>query len=149
MSLEKTEVQKLLDKYDEFFLSEEGRENVLLTIEWKNGFSKVPGVYVFFNSGALVYAGETGSIQGRMNDMRNSQHHTLRRNVGSREFCDVPGFEKASSFRKFPAHIEKMVIEFLSGMEVKVLPISFGRKEIEEHLIEKYKPIYNQKTRRG
>ena len=42
-----------------------------------------------------------------------------------------------------------MVIEYLGGMEVKALPISFGRKEIEEHLVDKYSPIYNQKTKRS
>ena len=120
----------------------------MLTLDWKNSFPRDAGVYAFFKDDEIVYVGETGSIQGRMNDMRNSQHHTLRRNVGAREFCDVLDFEKASSHKKFPPHIEEMVIDFLGSLEVKALPISFGRKEIEEHLINKYSPIYNQKTKR-
>ena len=97
-----------------------------------------------YKDGKIVYVGETGSIQDRMNNMRNTTNHTVRRSVGAEHFCNVPGYAKASSREKFPVHIEEMVIEYLGGMEVKALPISFGRKEIEEHLVDKYSPIYNK-----
>ena len=147
--MDEQEIRKCLAAYDARFQSKDGRHNVLLTLDWKKRFPTGAGVYAFFKDGIIVYVGETGSIQGRMNDMRSSQHHTLRRNVGAREFCDVPGYEKASSHKKFPVHIEKLVITFLYGFEVTTLSVGFGRKEIEEYLIAKYEPIYNQKARRG
>lgn len=143
------EVAKQLDYYEQALLTKEGRDKVLLTLDWRKKFPREAGVYAFFKGGEIVYVGETGSIQGRMNDMRNSLNHTLRRNVGAREFCDVPGFEKATSRKKFPPHIEEMVVAYLCDLEVKALPICFGRKEIEEDLVAKYSPIYNQKTKRG
>jgi len=45
--------------------------------------------------------------------------------------------------------IEEKVIAFLYGLEVKALVVGFGRKEIEEYLIGKYDPVYNQKVKRG
>ncbi len=112
-------------------------------------FPAYAGVYAVFDSNNLVYVGETGSIQGRMNDLRHTQHHTLRRNVGASNFVDVPGYEKASSHKKYTPHIEELVEGFLRRLEVKALEISFGRKEIEEHLVGKCRPIYNSKGKRG
>ncbi len=146
--MDEREINKWLDAYDACFQSKDNRGKVSLTLEWKKGFSVGAGVYAFFQDGKIVYVGETGSIQGRMNDLRHTQHHTMRRSIGAREFCNVPGYEKASSHKKFPAHIEEMVIEFLYSLDVTTLPISFGRKEIEEHLIAKYEPIYNEKAKR-
>lgn len=149
MSMDREKIAAILNEYDEIIVSESDREKVRLTIDWKNQFPKDAGVYAFFMDDKIVYVGETGSLQGRMNDMRNSQHHTLRRSVGTRKFGDIPGFEQATSHKKFPPHIEELVIEYLCGLQVKALPVHFGRKEIEEYLITKYSPIYNQKTKRG
>lgn len=146
--MDEQEISKWLDAYDARFQLKSGRREVLLTLEWKKSFPAGAGVYAFFKDGRIVYAGETGSIQGRMNDLRHTQHHTLRRSVGAREFCNEPGYEKASSHKKYVPDIEKKVISFLCGLEVTTLPIGFGRKEIEEHLIAKFNPIYNQKAQR-
>ena len=95
-----------------------------------------------------VYVGETGSIRGRMKDLRNTQHQTLRRSIGTENFSNIQGYEKASSKKKYAPHIEKMVEEFISKMAIGTLPIRFGRKEVEEFLINKHKPIYNLRTKR-
>jgi hypothetical protein len=37
---------------------------------------------MLFENGMLVYVGESGSISGRVMDMLNSRHHTVRRALG-------------------------------------------------------------------
>lgn len=147
--MDEQEINKWLDVYDAYFQLKENRGKVLLTLEWEKDFPTRAGVYAVFKGRKIIYVGETGSIRGRMNDLRYTQHHTVRRSIGAREFGNVPGYEKASSHKKFPAHIEDMVIKSLCSLTVTALTIGFGRKEIEEHLIEKYEPIYNQKAKRG
>jgi len=51
---------------------------------------------------------------------------------------------------KFPDDIEQLLTEFmLNHLKVKATPVTLGRKEIEERLIDDRKPKYNIKTRRG
>ena len=83
-----------------------------------------------------------------MNDMRNTHNHIVRRSVGAKLYCELPGYEKASLHKMFPHHIEEMVIEFPCKLEVKALSICIGRKDIEKHLIMKHEPIYNRKTKK-
>lgn len=84
-----------------------------------------------------------------MNEMRNTHNHTLRRSVGAKLYSELPGHEKASLHKMFPHHIGEMVIEFPCKLEVKALPICFGRKEIEKQLIMEHEPIYNRKTKKA
>jgi hypothetical protein len=121
-----------------------------LTSGWAKQFPAEAGVYILFDGSALVYAGETSSIKERMRDYLDTRHHTVRRKIGLFNFSGVAGFKMASSKKRFPAHIEKMVENRLKN-EIKIcfLVIELGRKELEEFIINKFKPRYNSKGRRG
>ena len=149
VKMDRKEIRKWLDKYESCFRSKDKRQRILLTLEWQKGFPAEAGVYVVFNGDKIVYVGETGSIRGRMADLRHTRNHTMRRSIGASEFANDPEYKKASSLNKFPPRIECMVVEFLRRLEVTALPIGFGRKEIEENLIAKHHPLYNQKSKRG
>lgn len=124
--------------------------DISLNINWVKTFPKEPGNYVIFEDGNLVYVGETGNIQKRMGDLRNTMNHCLRRNLGDEKFQNADGFDKADSKHNFPPHIETMVNEFIkTHLKVTYLVTKLGRKEIEEWIIEKHgKPIYNKRGRR-
>lgn len=118
--------------------------------DWLKQFPTNPGVYCIFEGKDLIYAGETGSLKGRMRDLLDTRNHTLRRQLGNTKFGKHPGYRAASSSVKFPDDIEKLLTDFmLTHLKVKALPVSLARKEIEERLFDEKSPKYNTKGRRG
>lgn len=146
----KISTQQYLNTLAEKLIHKSPKEHINLTRGWAKQFPKEAGVYVLFESGELVYAGETGSIRGRMTDYLDTRHHTVRRKIGALNFSKVKGFESANSKLKFPAHIEKLVINWLEKkVELCYLVVDLGRKELEEYIISEHSPKYNSKGQRG
>lgn len=135
--------------YEQFILLSENRIAFDFSKDWKNNVSTKAGVYVFFEENKIVYIGEIKSLRSRMGDIKRTVNHTLRRKIGEILFNKIEGFIKASSKRKFPEHIEKLINEYMCKLKVVILPIQFGRCEVEEYLINKYEPIFNSKSLRG
>lgn len=124
---------------------------VELSRKWIAQFPSKPGVYFVWEDGEdnPVYVGETGNIRGRMRDLQDSRHHTLRRSIGEHRFSGEPGYRSASTKRKFPADIEEKVHAWLTGKTtISALPVKLGRKELEERICERCKPKYNKKGQR-
>ena len=138
-------LERWLRTYETRLMDVDRRRAVELSLPWERTFEYEPGVYVVFNHTRIVYVGETASLRSRMNNLRHTQQHTLRRTVGRSEFRDVPGFQEATSSKKFPAHVETMVIDFLNSLQLAATRVPFGRKEVEEFLVSKYDPTYNQR----
>lgn len=147
--MDREEAQRWLDKYKSAFNDPVDRKKVELTLEWVKDFEPGAGVYVIFEKGKPIYVGETKSIPDRMNDLRKTYNHTLRRSIGAAKFSALPGYVKASSHKKFPDEIEKKLDAAMCRLEVKALTIGFGRKEVEEYLIKAYDNLYNGTTKRG
>ena len=120
-----------------------------LTKQWANSFPCESGVYSLFEDGQLVYVGESGSLSGRIMDMLDTRHHSVRRTLGELRFKNLTGYEKATSSNKYPDHIEMKIKETMKGFKISVLSIPFGRKEFEEYAESKHKPELNRKGRRG
>lgn len=117
---------------------------VELTGEWTKHFPSSAGVYVLFEEQDLVYAGESSSIRRRTTNYSNTKNHTVRRKIGLFNFSHIEGFERASSKKQFPSHIETLVDDWLKNKaRVCFLAVELGRKELEELVIKKYKPKYN------
>ena len=56
---------------------------VTLTRQWANTIPSKAGVYAFKQDNKVVYVGETGNLRGRMKDLLDSRHHTIRRSIGT------------------------------------------------------------------
>ncbi len=67
-----------------------------LTTQWIKGFTYSAGVYVVFQENKVVYVGETGCIRKRMNELRNTRHHTLRRIYGKLLFSKYQNYQNAT-----------------------------------------------------
>ena len=118
--------------------------------EWLNQFPTTPGVYCIFEGKQIIYCGETGSLNERMRDLLKTRKHTLRRQLGNTKFGGHRAYRAASSSVKFPDDIEKLLTKFmLTHLKVKANPVTLGRKEIEEKIIDRKHPKYNTKGRRG
>jgi len=139
---------KILRELERKLLLKSNRCKVELSLEWVRNMPDASGVYAFMDKDKIVYVGETGHLQGRMSDVRSTRNHTLRRSVGERKFSKMKGYKKASSRDRYPDHIELKLNQYLKRLYVSVLPVSLGRTEFEEYLVDKYEPIFNKKTKR-
>jgi hypothetical protein len=126
------------------------KSKILLTSDWKNTFPSEPGVYLLMDvAGVIIYVGETGNLRGRMNDLRDSRHHTLRRKIGKKYYEGQSDYITASVSKKFPPRIEALVDRRLKKLLISVLVVEFGRKEFEEFLINKHHAqIFNSRRKR-
>jgi len=147
------EIEKYFEEIESELLKKEKRISVKFGKEWTNQFPAKPAVYMFFEDGKICYIGETGSIKGRMGDLRNTKNHNLRRNVGAAKFSEHKEYIKASSSRGYHKEIEEFLnITLEKNFAVSYFEIQIGRKEFEEWIYTKHNSInklYNHKGRRG
>jgi excinuclease UvrABC nuclease subunit len=119
---------------------------ILLTRAWAKSFPSKAGCYIIRENNEIVYTGESGNIAKRMGQLLTTTQHVIRRNIGEKNFKYLKGYIKATSKEAFPLEIEQAVNSHLkSNMTVSFLPIRLGRIELEEFLINKFKPKYNIK----
>jgi len=122
------------------------RHQILLTGSWASPFPNTPGVYIFRRGESIIYVSETGSLPGRMKDIIDTRNHTLRRSVGTKLYSDRIDFTKSSSKQRFCDAIEKQLNQYIvSNLTLSFLPVSLGRKELEERLFSVHTPEYNSK----
>lgn len=138
----------------EFQLKKEiNRQSIQLDLKWIKSLKNLdlPGVYIFFENNQPCYVGETGNLKKRMNDLRNTKNHTLRRNFGHKHFQNHSKFSKASAKKSFDLEIETLLVKMMvKNLTVSLLPVSLGRKEFEEYLCKKYDLLnkYNLRSKR-
>lgn len=142
-------IEKELERIKNLLLDQDRWQSIELTRSWAKKQFQSAGVYMLFDGETPVYVGETRKISGRMMDMLDSRHHTVRRSIGEKYYSEQDGYKKATSNLKHPDHIEALVQNHLMKLKLSTLPISFGRKEFEEHIIDKYDPGLNRKKKRG
>jgi hypothetical protein len=122
------------------------RHAIGLTRAWASNFPSTPGVYIFWDKKTVIYVGETGNLKGRMKDMIDTRNHTLRRSLGKKLFSSSKGFQPATARLKFIDTIENMLNTHIKqNLTVCCLPVSLGRKELEEKIQLEKRPEYNQK----
>ncbi|MEW8372644.1 MAG: GIY-YIG nuclease family protein [Candidatus Thiodiazotropha sp.] len=143
------DIDKILKEYEEILFEKSNRKTFDTTTKWAKQVTRDAGVYAFFDQDNVVYIGESGSLKARMGDVRRTVNHTLRRNIGAKLFSEIEGYKKATSKMKFPEHIEILVDEYMKKLHTAIVPVPFGRTEVEEYLVRKFKPKFNLKTKRG
>lgn len=100
-------------------------------------------------SNKLIYIGESSDVGERIETHSSRTYFSaLRRHIGT----DILGFnlqEIRSKKRYFSEAEDKKITEFLRTCNVTIFPVSFGRYELEEYLIQKYKPLLNRKDNKA
>jgi hypothetical protein len=94
---------------------------------WRDDVPNKPGVYVIWTKkGAKTaqYVGETTSLLERFKDLGSWRNHTFSRKVKNKYDLDTP------------TSIRSKISEFY---EISYCAVDFGRKEVEESLIYKWK----------
>lgn len=104
------------------------------------------GLYWIENKkGELIYVGESSNIFDRWSVHSDKTYFSaLRRNIGRTFF----GFELQTingKKRYFTEKEDKEISKFLTNAKILTYPVEFGRFELEEFLIRKYRPTLNRK----
>ena len=116
-------------------LANDNWEKIELSRKWTSNFPKKAGVYVLKRDDKLIYVGESGNLKGRMNDLLDSRHHSVRRTLGKNLYVNIEGFVQATTKTKFPDNIEKLLDKYISkNIKIAYLTVLLGRKELEEFI---------------
>lgn len=94
-------------------------------VSWaeRKSVPKEPGLYIISNEDKIVYIGETSNIHERLTHHENDNGSALKDKIQ-----DHTGYDP---------------VTYLKSCKLKVIPVKFGRLEIEKFLIRKYNPIFN------
>ena len=137
----------VIENYKTLF---EDGEQVLMNIKlnnWQRVIAyKSPAIYWIEHIDlGLIYIGETYDMIKRFkNHSEITYSSALRRHIGT----DIFGFglvEKYGKKTSFTKQDDLRVNKFLKECEIRIMPTNFGRKELEEYLIRKHKPLLNRK----
>ena len=125
------------------------RSKVDLSIDWINKYPIKAGVYAVYDNSKMIYVGETGNIRKRMNDLRYTMNHSLRRLLGERLFSSRQNYKKASSSNKYPSEIELELEKWMKeNLKISYIVVNLGRKELEEKFTEENTQFLNKRTKR-
>lgn len=142
-------IQHYLETLKRQLLHESNWQQIIMTRSWARDIPEEAGVYAMKENDRIVYVGETGNLQGRMFDLLDSRHHTVRRTIGEKFFFETDGFTKATTKKKFPEHIEVLVNDHIcTKLSLAYLEVPLGRKELEE-LIESVIEVETRLNKRG
>jgi len=101
------------------------------------------GLYKVLHEGELIYIGESTNIAERYKAHSNTTYFSaLRRSVGTKLF----GYEYVGK-KKFQDCDDNNITNFLLECEYASIPISYGRRELEEYLIRDLQPTLNSKSK--
>lgn len=127
-------INYLTDLKSQLFKADNWNE-ISLTREWTSTIPSKAGVYTLREDAEIVYVGETGNLKGRMNDLLDSRHHTIRRTIGKKLFSTHKGFIQATTRIKFPDEFEVLVNKHICNkLKIAYLTVELGRKELEEFI---------------
>jgi hypothetical protein len=129
------EIEKYLNILEYNLLEDTNWQDIVLTRVWASTIPNTPGVYAIKENNKIVYVGESGNLRGRMKDLLDSRHHTVRRTIGKKLFSEIDNFIMATSRIKFPEHIEVLLNAHIrSNLKIAYLEVKLGRKELEERI---------------
>ena len=103
------------------------------------------GLYIVKDKTQIIYIGESSDISERHSTHSSTTYFSaLRRHIAT-EVLDFELKEKNGKKKYLTDSEDKKVTDFLRGTVATFHPVSFGRYELEEHLIKKHRPLLNRK----
>jgi predicted GIY-YIG superfamily endonuclease len=102
------------------------------------------GLYILRGQdGEMLYVGESDALAERLGTHRRPRSYfsALRRHVGT----ELLGLAFAPQIvRGFSPINEASISDFLSSCTVAIVPLAFGRWELERHLVQTHRPLLNR-----
>jgi len=141
----------LWDRVQQNFESflKEGESKILRTnfIPWFDlSISSSAGLYLVKNkSDKLIYIGESSDVGERITTHSGRTYFSaLRRHIGT-EILGYKLQEINGKKRYFSISEDTRITDFLKTCKATTFKVSFGRFELEEYLIKRYRPLLNIK----
>tara|TARA_B100000427_G_scaffold328417_2_gene341459 strand:+ start:100 stop:954 length:855 start_codon:yes stop_codon:yes gene_type:complete len=104
--------------------------------------------YVEHNTNGIIYIGESSNINQRYKThSKDTYFSALRRHIGTNIF-EFELKERNKKKRYFSDNENQQINSYLGECLLRTMKINFGRFELEEFLIRKYKPLLNRKENR-
>lgn len=113
--------------------------------QWReNKIPNSPGVYALFEKdNRILYIGESGNLQDRMNEINRTVNHSFRKQIGYLRFNGV------KSSKKYDLDVEtKLDKYFDEELYVAFIEVYFGRLEIEEFLISNHQQFLTNSVKK-
>ncbi len=128
-------MKETLEKYEET-VKKATKIRPLSAKGWASGVPKESGVYVIWEADIPIYVGETSSLKLRMSDLARPVNHSFSKKVA--EMLSIA---------------DKSYTELATAMAARYslsyVEVAFGRKEIEEYLILRWRnSLINKPTTR-
>lgn len=113
-------------------------------IKWSRATpTSKPGLYKVWNCDELIYIGESTDVAERFNTHSSTTYFSaLRRSIGTKLF-DYKYIGK----KKFESTADYQITSFLNSCKYAFIEVTFGRRELEEYLINKLQPTLNKKSK--
>jgi len=114
-------------------------------VDWPE-MNPTPGAGLYIvrgQDGKTLYVGESDALAERLGThcRPRSYFSALRRHVGT----ELLGLEFAPEIvRGFSPSGEASISDFLSSCTVAIVPLAFGRWELERHLVQTHRPLLNR-----
>ncbi len=140
--------QEVQNNFEEILLDGENEMLAKEFLIWNNGNPKSnAGIYMVRNGKReLIYIGESSDIQERYSTHSTTTYFSaLRRHIGT-DILDFKFIDDKK--RRFSETNDLRVTQYLKKCEYSCMAVNFGRYELEEYLIRKYKPILNRKEKK-
>jgi predicted GIY-YIG superfamily endonuclease len=102
------------------------------------------GLYILRGqNGEMLYVGESDALAERLGTHRHPRSYfsALRRHVGTELLGLAFAPEIVRGFRPID---EAAISDFLSSCTVAIVPLAFGRWELERHLVQTHRPLLNR-----
>lgn len=129
------------------------RQPAATTALTRRTYSTIPsvsGFYAIYEHKALIYVGETGCLSERFRDIFQTRNHSFRRKLGKILYGSEPGFVAATSQRSFRPDLEgRLTAHMETALTFLIVPMVFGRTEIEERLVAVVPGLLNSRGQRG
>jgi len=143
----KTLWQEVQENYAD--LLNDGEKNLkrIKLIEWSFAQPKSSaGIYwIEHPKFGIIYIGESSGLSKRIATHSGRTYFSaLRRNLGESIFKFKLQTINGKK-RYFKSSEDEKISNFLRSSYIRYLPVHFGRFELEEYLIKKYKPVLNRK----
>ena len=115
--------------------------------EYARSLPESGGTYVFFFHDEVFYVGETTSLRQRLAvHMRNPENHVLILKIARLLYDEINGPGLAGSRRKFDeSHKARSRRWVERHLRVALVDLGIGRKELEERLVQKHSPPFNER----
>ncbi|MFK3818688.1 hypothetical protein ACI2KG_19130 [Pseudomonas sp. NPDC089407] len=124
--------QKLLRHYEAAIIAAP-RRVLAGDASWKKDITRDAGVYVIWEGKSPVYVGESSALRARMSDLTNFENHSF-----ARKTCELFGLSASDK--------KGLLSAYSNNYELSYCAVPFGRKEVEEYLILRWRSTLSNKV---